>query len=97
MIIVAGRIYVRPGSRPEFLSRSADAMKQARETPGCVDFVVAADPLDPDRVNIFEKWMDKEALDAFRDGGPDDDLSALIVRAEVEELSVATRGPEPSA
>jgi hypothetical protein len=28
--------------RPEFLARSADAIVQARQAPGCADFVVAA-------------------------------------------------------
>lgn len=90
MIIVAGRIYLRPGSRAEFLDGSAEAMRQARETPGCLDFVVAADPLEADRVNVFEAWSHQEALDAFRESGPDDQLSSLIVRAAVAEYAVET-------
>ncbi len=85
MIIISGRIYVRPGSRDDFLRRSADAIVQARGTAGCQDFVVAADPLESDRVNVYEEWESKEALTVFRGGGPGDDLSASIVRTSVSE------------
>jgi len=44
MIIVSGRIYVRPGARLQFLSSSLEAVAQARQSRGCRDFVVAADP-----------------------------------------------------
>ena len=85
MVIVSGRIYLRPGSRDEFLRRSAVAIVQARGTVGCRDFVVAADPLESDRVNIYEEWESEEALAAFRGDGPGEDLSASIVRASVSE------------
>ena len=89
MIIVAGQLHVRPGARADFLARSAAAMREARGTPGCHDFVVAADPLEPERVNVFEAWTDRAALEAFRGSGPGDDLSALIGRATVAEYDVA--------
>ena len=89
-IIVAGQIDVAPGQRQRFLDGSLDAMRHARVTAGCEDFVVAADPLDEDRVNVFEVWHSRPALLAFRDAGPDDDLSALIVRARVREYEVGS-------
>ena len=46
MIIVAGRIYVREGRREAFVSASLEAVAAARRAPGCLDFVVAADPLE---------------------------------------------------
>jgi quinol monooxygenase YgiN len=52
MLIVSGRIYVRPNSRPAFLASSAHAVVQARVASGCRDFVVAADPIEADRVNV---------------------------------------------
>ena len=43
----------------------------ARAAPGCLDFVQAADPLDPARINIYERWDTDGSLDAFRaSGGP---------------------------
>jgi quinol monooxygenase YgiN len=52
MIIVAGKIYVRSGARHEFLASSFETVVQARKSSGCRDFVVAADPLENDRVNV---------------------------------------------
>ncbi len=88
MIIVSGRIYVRTGTRDRFLALSAEAMAQARRTPGCHDFVVAADPLETDRVNVYEEWASASALEGFRGAGPGDDLSSYIVKADVTERSV---------
>ena len=89
MILVSGRIHVRADARDRFLALSAEAMAEARRTPGCRDFVVAADPIEPDRVNVFEAWDTKAALDAFRGSGPGEDLSAYIVSAQVSEHIVA--------
>ena len=93
MLIVSGRIYVQPGARERFLSASLEAITQARGWRGCHDFVVAADPIEPDRVNVYEEWESEEALLAFRGAGPDADLSASIVRAEVARHSVSASGP----
>ena len=49
MIIVSGKIYVRPGARHEFLASSLEAVVQARCSRGCRDFVVSADSIEPDR------------------------------------------------
>jgi quinol monooxygenase YgiN len=93
MLIVSGRIYVRPGAREKFLASSAEAVVQARAFPGCRDFVVAADPLEPDRVNVYEEWESEEALLAFRGAGPDSDFASAIVRAEVARHVVASSSP----
>lgn len=88
MIIVAGRIRVTPGRRREFLALSAPAIATARSTRGCSDFVVAPDPIEPDRVNVYEEWADRAALDAFRGEGPPGSMTALIVRADIREYDV---------
>jgi quinol monooxygenase YgiN len=93
MIIVSGKIYVRPGARQVFLQSSAAAVAQARRFAGCRDFVVAADPLEPDRVNVYEEWESEAALLAFRGAGPDADLGSSIVRAEVFRHLIASTGP----
>ena len=90
MIIVSGRINVRPGAREEFLRLSTEAMVAARQTEGCRDFVVAADPIDPDRVNVYEEWESEETLQKFRGEGPGEDLSSMITTAEVAEHVVSS-------
>ncbi len=92
-IIVAGKIYVGPGQRHAFVERSVEAVRAARQAAGCLDFVVAADPIEPDRVNVYERWKSEAALEAFRGDGPGDDLLAMIVDAEVRRYRVASSGP----
>ncbi|MFC7613699.1 putative quinol monooxygenase [Actinokineospora soli] len=69
-MIVAGSLRIAPGRRDEFVAASSPAVVQARATPGCLDFVVAADPVDPDRAVVFERWDSVDALKAFRGAGP---------------------------
>jgi len=93
MIMVSGKIYVRSGARHEFLAASLEAVGQARRSRGCRDFVVSADPIEPDRVNVYEEWESEEALLTFRGDGPGEDLSSSIVRTDVARHVVASSGP----
>jgi quinol monooxygenase YgiN len=38
-------------------------VERARAAAGCPDCAVAAGPIDPGRVNIFERWESQEAVD----------------------------------
>ncbi len=93
MIIVSGRIYVSSGRLDAFLESSRSAMVAARRTPGCRDFVVVADPIEPNRVNVYEEWDSESELEAFRGAGPGPELSQMIERAEVSRHRVASSGP----
>ena len=93
MIIVSGWIYVLPAQREGFLATARDAILAARCAPGCRDFVVAADPIEADRVNVYEEWASAGELEAFRGAGPGPQLTAVIVRAQVRRHRVASSGP----
>lgn len=93
MIIVSGRIYVSRGQREAFLASSRDAVIEARRATGCRDFVVAADPIEPDRVNVYEEWDSDTQLEGFRGAGPGPELVSVIQRAEVLRHRVASSGP----
>ena len=88
MIIVSGRLRINEGRREEFVAASLPAVEQARGTEGCLDFVVAADPLDSDRVNVYEEWESEDALRAFRGEGPGGDLGGMIADADVSTREV---------
>ena len=60
MLIITAKMYVDPDRRDEFLAGTADEIRQARSEPGCVDFIVAPDPVEPGRVNLFEQWATDE-------------------------------------
>ncbi|MBM3502780.1 MAG: antibiotic biosynthesis monooxygenase [Alphaproteobacteria bacterium] len=92
MIIVSGQIHIVAGGRPKFLKESLKAVSLARKAPGCIDFVVAADPLDEDRVNVFEQWGSDADLENFRGGGLGSDLRSLIVRASVQRHRISSSG-----
>ena len=93
MIIVSGRIDVAAGRREEFLAASLASVVAARKAPGCRDFVVAADPVESDRVNVYEVWDSEAELEAFRGEGPGDDLSSVVVGADVARHQIASSGP----
>lgn len=93
MIIVSGRIYVQAGTREAFIASSAKAILQARKSPGCRDFVVAADPIENNRVNVYEEWDSEEQLLAFRGSGPDGNLSSVIEHATVSRHHISSSGP----
>lgn len=90
MIIVSGWLRVRAGQRQQYLDACRPAIEAARRAPGCVDFHLSADPLEDDRVNVFESWQDVESVERFRGSGPSDDQQAAIVGAQVHQHQVAS-------
>ena len=88
MVIVAGHIEVDPQQRGDYLSGCVEVVRLARRTAGCLDFAISADPVDPGRVNIFERWDSRAAVEAFRGSGPSDEQGAAIRAASVAEYDV---------
>lgn len=64
VIIVAGSIEVAPEHRDAFIEERTGAMRRSRAEAGCLEYVFAADPLDPGRVVLLERWASEEALSA---------------------------------
>ncbi len=89
MIIVAGHLVVAPEERDPYVAGCVSVVEQARDAPGCLDFAISADLLDPGRVSVYERWESREAVEAFRGSGPSDEQSASILAAEVAEYEVA--------
>jgi quinol monooxygenase YgiN len=81
---------VDPEHREDYLSGCVEVVRQARRTPGCLDFALSADLVDPGRVNIFERWESPAAVAAFRSDGPSDGQGAAIRSASVAEYDVET-------
>lgn len=89
MIIVAGYLIVDPNERDSYLSDCVDAVKQARRAPGCLDFTIGADLLQPDRINVFEQWESQQDVERFRGEGPSGGQLQAIRSASVSEHDVA--------
>jgi quinol monooxygenase YgiN len=64
VVIVGGAFEVEPGQREEFLAARHDSMRRSRAERGCLEYTMSADPIDPGRVVLFERWADQESLDA---------------------------------
>ena len=89
MVIVAGQLFVDPTGRERYLAGCAEVVEQARRAPGCLDFAITADLIDPGRINIFERWQTQAAVKSFRGSGPGEEQSAAILAASVAEYDVA--------
>ncbi len=93
MIIVAGPIYVDPTGRDEYVAGCREVITAARDAEGCLDFSIAADAVEPGRVNVFERWSTVAAVEAFRGEGPSSDQQARILDARVVQYDVASETP----
>jgi quinol monooxygenase YgiN len=89
-IIVAGKLIIKPGARDEFIEKSRDAILLARKNAACVDFSVSPDPIDMNRVNVFEKWESRSELNAFRGSGPENDTFSLVESFAINEHEINT-------
>ncbi|WP_285777795.1 antibiotic biosynthesis monooxygenase family protein [Microtetraspora sp. NBRC 13810] len=86
---MSGRLYVEPDARDRYLAECLGVIKLARVAPGCLDFALSADPIEPGRINVYEHWESQADLERFRGSGPDDDTSAQILDAQVAEHHIA--------
>ena len=68
MVIVQGVFEVEPSERDQFLDARIDRIRSSRREDGCLEYVVAADPLDPGRVIISERWESMDHLQRHFDG-----------------------------
>ncbi len=89
-IVVAGWLRVDAAHRDEYVAGCRDVVASARARQGCLDFSVTADSVDPTRVVVAERWTARDALEAFRGSGPDDDRLAAILEADVREYETSS-------
>ena len=88
MIIVSGFLKVDPDQRLSYLEGCRQVVQAARASEECVDFHISADPIEADRINIFEQWESTEAVETFRGSGPSNDQQAAIIDAKVMQHEV---------
>ena len=89
MVIVAGHILVEPQQRERYLAQCVGVVEQARRTAGCLDFFIAADLVEPGRINVFERWESQAAVEAFRGSGSSEEQGAAMIGASVAEYDIA--------
>jgi quinol monooxygenase YgiN len=84
-IVVAGWLQVDPDERDAYVRECGAVVRQARATPGCLDFAITACSVDPGRVVVGERWTSRAALDAFRGAGVEGEQAAQVLDAAVDE------------
>lgn len=92
MLIIAGYLEVSPSERDAYVQECVPVVQAARTAPGCLDFCITADSVNPGLVRVFERWETEEQLLAFRGSGPSDDKQAAIVAADLKRYGVSTEG-----
>jgi quinol monooxygenase YgiN len=89
MVIVQGVFSVNPNDREQFLQGSIEGMRSSRQEEGCLEYVMAGDPLDPGRVVLSERWESMEHLQQHLQGqGTRRDDSAQAANARPTPLSL---------
>lgn len=89
MIIVAGCLFIDPDQRATYLEQLADVMPMARAAAGCLDFVQVADPVEPNRIVVYERWTSDEDLHAFRRAASGVEGAPELLGAEVVKYRIS--------
>ena len=89
-IIVSGWLRVDEAERDRYLAGCHEVIVTARSTEGCIDFHLSADPIEPDRINVYERWESIAAVEAFRGSGPSGEQAATIRDASMWQHEVAS-------
>lgn len=94
MWIIAGHITVDADERDPYVEAHRDLVARARAAPGCLDVAITADPVDPHRINNYERWDSWDAIEAWRTRAAAPDTGITIHVVDVTAFEVAgTRPP----
>jgi quinol monooxygenase YgiN len=98
VLIIAGTFEIDPAVRDAFIAENVEGMKASRAEAGCLDYVMSADPVDPGRVYLFERWESREHLaphlERVRTPPPADAPPRIQARsADVAQYEIGGVGP----
>jgi quinol monooxygenase YgiN len=92
MIIISGKYYVAADERDRYVAKFAEMVQRARAFPGCIDLVVAADPLESERINMYERFESEERLAAWRAVANAPKTGIKLLRADVQKHKISESG-----
>jgi quinol monooxygenase YgiN len=93
MWIIAGHVTVDDDKRDAFVEAHRDLVKRARQAPGCLDVAITADPIDPRRINNYERWESWDAIEAWRARAHAPDTGIAFHDVDVTAFEVARTRP----
>lgn len=89
VIIISGHLLVDPAQRGSYLGATAGVAPQARAAAGCLEFVQVADPVEADRIVVYERWESDADLEAFRGAGASVEGTPELLGAEVAKYRIS--------
>jgi heme-degrading monooxygenase HmoA len=93
VLIIAGKLYVDPETREEYLASLEGTIRRARTHPGCLDCALAADPVEAGQVNQFELWESEEHFASWQAVvDPPTPVTEILV-ADVKKYEISASGP----
>ncbi len=92
MLIIAGHLEVSPTERDDDGEGCVTIVEAARAAPGCLDFSITADSVDPARIRVYERRESVEELLAVRGSGPSDGQRAGVIDADVKRHGISAVG-----
>ncbi|KIA61151.1 putative quinol monooxygenase [Nocardia vulneris] len=92
MLIIAGHAKVEADQRDAYVAAFHDMIRRCRAARGCLDIAITADSVDPSRVNILERWDNRENLEAWR-AISDPPQTGIPFDADVMEYTVGSARP----
>ena len=93
MLIIAGHARLAEADRDAYVTAHGDLVERARKSAGCLDVAISADPLDPARVNIFERWDSQASLEAWRAIADAPDTGIELQADDVQLFTVTEARP----
>jgi quinol monooxygenase YgiN len=97
MLIVAGVFEVDPEQRDEFIRAKESVMRTSRQESGCHAYAFSADPLEPGRVLLYERWEDKASLAAhlarLRAQPAPEAAPVAAITSEIFQYEISVAGP----
>ncbi|QGH32809.1 antibiotic biosynthesis monooxygenase [Gracilibacillus salitolerans] len=93
MIMIAGKLYVAPEYRAKYLESLEEFIRHTRSKKGCLDFILAADPIEAGRVNLLEQWEKEEDLKQHQATANPPEPVTPIISEDVKKYEISKSGP----
>ena len=64
IVVLVPEFHAKSGRESELRGRLVRLAALSRREAGCLEYTLLEDPSDPALLSIFERWVDRDALDA---------------------------------
>jgi len=64
IVVLVPEFHAKSGRESELRGRLVRLAALSLREAGCLEYTLLEDPSDPARLSIFERWVDRDALDA---------------------------------